>query len=290
MPKIRTLRGLAHDTADHAIGPFGYLHPHVGEYAEEEKLQNVVIDLIHEPAISTPNVPRPLRLASAALQDWFKQHLAIYGFGIGDLAAASLTFGSFGSDPSIFAIAATLETTNGRGFTYRRGWPLIRTGMTQVSRVEIVDGDLLDQHVDAIVNPWNRNFLPWWLLLPRGVSGAIKKRGGSAPFRELRRFGMLESGAAVVTTAGNLPFRGIIHVAGLDAFWRSSEAIARACVRNALKLAGAHGYNSVAIPLIGSGTGGLSPEQVQVIITGETNSSRFGGRVVVVRYDRLAST
>jgi hypothetical protein len=36
------------------------------------------------------------------------------------------------------------------------------------------DGDLLDQPVDVTVNAWNRNIIPWWLLLPQGVSGAIK--------------------------------------------------------------------------------------------------------------------
>jgi O-acetyl-ADP-ribose deacetylase (regulator of RNase III) len=43
--------------------------------------------------------------------------------------------------------------------------------------VEIVEGDLLDQDVDVIVNAWNRNIIPWWLLLPQGVSGAIKRHG-----------------------------------------------------------------------------------------------------------------
>ncbi len=55
--------------------------------------------------------------------------------------------------------------------------------------VAVVEGDLLDQPVDVIVNAWNRNVIPWWLLLPQGVSGAIKRRGGTGPFRELRRHG-----------------------------------------------------------------------------------------------------
>jgi PadR family transcriptional regulator, regulatory protein PadR len=63
-----------------------------------------------------------------------------------------------------------------------------------MSETQVVGGDLLDQRVDAIVNAWNRNFIPWWLLLPQGVSGAIKRRGGYAPFRELRRFGILRHG------------------------------------------------------------------------------------------------
>ena len=58
----------------------------------------------------------------------------------------------------------------------------------------IVEGDLLDQDVDVIVNAWNRNIIPWWLLLPSGVSGAIKKRGGREPFRELAKMGPIHSG------------------------------------------------------------------------------------------------
>ena len=53
-------------------------------------------------------------------------------------------------------------------------------------RLLVTEGDLLDQDVDVIVNAWNRNPFPWWLLLPQGVSGAIKRRAGLAPFRELR--------------------------------------------------------------------------------------------------------
>jgi O-acetyl-ADP-ribose deacetylase (regulator of RNase III) len=92
--------------------------------------------------------------------------------------------------------------------------------------IEIRTGDLLQQDVEVIVNAWNRNFIPWWLLLPQGISGAIKRRGGVEPFRQLRRHGLLPAGAAVVTGAGRLPFRAIIHVAGLTAWWRSSESLA----------------------------------------------------------------
>ena len=55
--------------------------------------------------------------------------------------------------------------------------------------VTIVEGNLLDQDVDVIVNAWNRNIIPWWLLLPQGVSGAIKKRGGTGPFKEFGSMG-----------------------------------------------------------------------------------------------------
>ena len=71
-------------------------------------------------------------------------------------------------------------------------WPLVKKHkkLRQASnamKVTVVEGNLLDQDVDVIVNAWNRNIIPWWLLLPQGVSGAIKKRGGTDPFKELRQ-------------------------------------------------------------------------------------------------------
>jgi O-acetyl-ADP-ribose deacetylase (regulator of RNase III) len=58
----------------------------------------------------------------------------------------------------------------------------------------VVEGDLLDHGVDAIVNAWNRNLIPWWLLLPHGVSGALKKRAGIAPSTGQSETSEVESG------------------------------------------------------------------------------------------------
>ena len=101
---------------------------------------------------------------------------------------------------------------------------------------EVIKGDLLDQKVDAIVNAWNRNIIPWWLLLPQGVSGAIKRRAGLQPFREVAKFGPIPLGQAVLTSAGKLPFRGIIHVAGINGFWRASEYSIRQSVHDSVVL------------------------------------------------------
>jgi O-acetyl-ADP-ribose deacetylase len=150
--------------------------------------------------------------------------------------------------------------------------------------VQIVRGDLLDQKVEVIVNAWNRNIIPWWLLIPQGVSRAIKKRGGYEPFRELARHGPIPLGGAVLTGAGRLPFKGIIHVAGISMLWRSSERSIRASVSNALRLARDHEFTSVAMPLIGAGTGGGNEALVQAIIQDELQTSNYPGRVVVVRY------
>jgi O-acetyl-ADP-ribose deacetylase (regulator of RNase III) len=152
--------------------------------------------------------------------------------------------------------------------------------------LQIVDGDLLDQDVEVIVNAWNRNVIPWWLLLPRGVSGAIKKRGSFDPFRELGKLGPIPLGGAVVTTAGKLPFKAIIHVAGISMWWRSSERSIRDSVRNALALAAERGFQSIAFPLIGAGTGGGSPDAVLVMMRDELEKCDFDGIVRIVRFRR----
>jgi O-acetyl-ADP-ribose deacetylase len=136
-------------------------------------------------------------------------------------------------------------------------------------KVEVVEGDLLDQDVDVIVNAWNRNVIPWWLLLPQGVSGAIKRRGGSGPFKEVRMHGPIPLGGAVLTSAGNLPFKGIIHVAGINLLWRASERSIRDSVRNAVRLAHAKGFRSVGFPLIGAGSGGFNQGRAKAIMLDE---------------------
>jgi O-acetyl-ADP-ribose deacetylase (regulator of RNase III) len=150
--------------------------------------------------------------------------------------------------------------------------------------LHVVDGDLLDQDVEVIVNAWNRNLIPWWLLLPQGVSGAIKRRGGKAPFRELGRAGMIPLGGAVATGTGRLPFKAIIHVAGINLLWRSSERSVRASVRNAMALATANGYRSIAFPLIGAGSGGAKAERVLGWMKDELVKVEYDGEVRIVRY------
>jgi O-acetyl-ADP-ribose deacetylase len=151
-------------------------------------------------------------------------------------------------------------------------------------RVSFQQGDLLDQDVEVIVNAWNRNIIPWWLLLPQGVSGAIKRRAGYQPFRELARKGPIPLGGAVQTSAGTLPFKAIIHVAGINLVWRSSESATRACVRSAVQIARESGYRSIAFPLIGAGTGGMAPEKVRKIMGDEAAKADFDGEIRIVSF------
>jgi len=149
---------------------------------------------------------------------------------------------------------------------------------------DIVEGDLLDQRVDAIVNAWNRNTIPWWLLLPQGVSGAIKRRGGNEPFKELAQHGRMKLGEAVVTGAGRLPFKAIIHVAGINDFWRASEGSIRLSVRNSVHVALERGFPSIAIPVIGAGSGGLKLGQAEEIMRDELGHLEGDVRILIVRF------
>lgn len=153
-------------------------------------------------------------------------------------------------------------------------------------KVEVFEGDLLDQDVDVIVNSWNRNIIPWWLLLPQGVSGAIKRRGGTAPFRELSRYGAIPLGGAVLTSAGRLPFKGIIHVAGINMLWRASERSIRDSVKNAVRLAHEKSFESMALPLIGAGSGGFDQEEAKTLMLDELGTLDVPMSVKLVVFNR----
>src|SRR5262249_4382457 len=148
----------------------------------------------------------------------------------------------------------------------------------------VVDGDLLDQTTDAIVNPWNRNVIPWWLLLPQGVSGAIKRRAGTEPFRELAKAGPMPLGSAVATGAGRLPFKAIIHVAGINLMWRSSPRSIRESLLNAVSVAEELGLRSLAFPIMGAGSGGMKPAEAERIMKDTLAELNSPMEVVVVRY------
>ena len=149
---------------------------------------------------------------------------------------------------------------------------------------ETVVGDLLQQQVDVIVNAWNRNIIPWWLLLPQGVSGAIKKQAGIEPFRELARCGPIELGGARLTGPGRLPFRAIIHVTGINMFWVATRQSIADSVRNAMRIVDEKGFASVAFPLIGSGSGNRGKQFSLEIMLDTFSQIESPAEVTIVEY------
>lgn len=123
--------------------------------------------------------------------------------------------------------------------------------------VDLKRGDLIQESVDAIVNAANSS-----LLGGGGVDGAIHDAGGRAILDECRQVrqarGPLPAGEAVITGAGLLPCRHVIHTVGPmweDGHQGEAETLAR-CYRNSLALAVAQGLRSVAFPSISTGISG----------------------------------
>jgi O-acetyl-ADP-ribose deacetylase (regulator of RNase III) len=131
-------------------------------------------------------------------------------------------------------------------------------------RVVVVVGDITRETVDAIVNAANSS-----LLGGGGVDGAIHRGGGPAILeacREIRRTQYpdgLPTGEAVITTAGDLPARHVIHTVGPvygEAGGREADLLA-ACYENSLKLAEEHALHSIAFPAISTGVFGYPQDE-----------------------------
>ncbi len=155
------------------------------------------------------------------------------------------------------------------------------------SQVYLKQGDLVSIEAEAIVNPWNRNLLPWRLLRPHGVSARLKEVAGHSVFDEVQKYGPLKPGHAVLTGAGKLPYRAIIHVAAIGLLGRSSLEMIRLGTQNALQLATEQQLKRIAFPLLGTGSGGLAPQSAYEVMRNELELHLPDfDQLIVVIYDQ----
>jgi O-acetyl-ADP-ribose deacetylase (regulator of RNase III) len=148
------------------------------------------------------------------------------------------------------------------------------------TQLELVEGDITELDVDAIVNPANEH-----LQLGTGVAGAIRTRGGPSIQVECDRIGGTPVGTAVMTGAGTLRARRVIHAVGPRLGDDDDDRLLAAAVRAALALADRRGLRSIALPAISTGNFGYPLERAARILLTEIHRFLQGGtkleRVVV---------
>lgn len=129
-------------------------------------------------------------------------------------------------------------------------------------KIEIIKGDITKVNVDAIVNAANNTLLGGF-----GVDGAIHRAGGIEILEACKKIGGCETGEAVITTAGKLPARFVIHTVG--PVWyggdHEEQKLLAACYRNSLQLALDNQCKSIAFPNVSTGAYGFPKKQAAKI-------------------------
>lgn len=117
-------------------------------------------------------------------------------------------------------------------------------------RIEVLQGDIITQDTDAIVNAANTT-----LLGGGGVDGAVHRAGGPQILAECRKLGGCTTGDAKITTGGLLPARHVIHTVGpvYRDGQRGEPTLLAAAYRRSLEVASQHGVSSIAFPSISTG-------------------------------------
>ena len=134
-------------------------------------------------------------------------------------------------------------------------------------RIEITEGDITRQEVDAIVNAANTS-----LLGGGGVDGAIHRAAGPELLEETRKIGGCPTGEARVSKGYRLPAKWVIHTVG--PVWaggrKNEESLLASCYRNSLNAAKDLGAKTVAFPGISTGAYGFPLERATEIALTET--------------------
>jgi O-acetyl-ADP-ribose deacetylase len=152
--------------------------------------------------------------------------------------------------------------------------------------LRLVKGDITERNVDAIVNAANS-----YLKHGGGVATAIVRKGGRIIQEESDKIitsrGLVPVGSAVITTAGNLPCKAVIHAVGPRLGEGDEDYKLRKAVRSSLLLASEKGFKSISMPAISSGIFGFPKDRCAKILVEESktflqgnNNDDYGNSII----------
>jgi O-acetyl-ADP-ribose deacetylase (regulator of RNase III) len=127
--------------------------------------------------------------------------------------------------------------------------------------IRITRGDITESEADAIVNAANNH-----LWMGAGVAGAIKRKGGQEIENEAVSKGPIQVGEAVVTTAGSLGSKCVIHAAAMGQDLKTDENKIWMATYNSLLRAEELNLESIDLPALGTGVGGFPLERAAEIM------------------------
>ncbi len=154
-------------------------------------------------------------------------------------------------------------------------------------KIVILQGDLTEMDVDAIVNAANND-----LQLGGGVAGAIRRKGGAVIQRECDAIGSIPVGGAAITSGGKLKARHVVHAASMQLGGNTTAHDLRSCTAHSLRIAAEKGLKTIAFPAVGTGIAGFPLQECAEIMLREVTEHLKGPttlhKVYFVLFDRPA--
>ena len=132
------------------------------------------------------------------------------------------------------------------------------------AQIEIVQGDLTEMGVEAIVNAANND-----LQLGGGVAGARRRQGGPAIQQECNEIGSIPVGGAAITSGGALKAKFVIHAASMQLGGTTSAHALRSSTAHSLRIAAERGLKTIAFPAVGTGIAGFPMRECAEIMLRE---------------------